>query len=41
MKHKAQEIKIKEWQGIAYDPDEQFLRDELDQIYEQFSDIVS
>lgn len=28
----TQEIKIKEWQGIAYDPDEQDLRDELDKI---------
>lgn len=28
-----EEVKIKEWQGIAYDPDEQFLRDELDQLY--------
>ncbi len=26
------EVKIKEWQGIAYDPDEQDLRDELDRI---------
>jgi hypothetical protein len=26
------EIKIKEWQGIAYNPDEQDLRDELDRI---------
>lgn len=26
-------IKIKQWRGIAYDPDEQFLRDELDQLY--------
>ena len=26
------ELKIKEWQGIAYDPDEQALRDELDTI---------
>jgi hypothetical protein len=26
------EIKIKEWQGIAYDPDEQSVRDELDRI---------
>lgn len=25
-------LKIKEWQGIAYDPDEQSLRDELDNI---------
>jgi len=25
-------LKIKEWQGIAYDPDEQDLRDELDKI---------
>ena len=32
----ADEIKIKEWRGIAYDPDEQFLRDELDRIYEEF-----
>ena len=28
----ADEVKIREWRGIAYDPDEQFLRDELDQI---------
>lgn len=27
-----EEIKIKEWQGIAYDPDEHFLREELDNI---------
>jgi hypothetical protein len=27
-----EEIKIKEWQGIAYDPDEQDLQDELDKI---------
>lgn len=26
------EVKIKEWQGIAYNPDEQDLRDELDNI---------
>lgn len=26
-------LKIKQWRGIAYDPDEQFLRDELDQMY--------
>jgi len=26
------EVKIKEWQGIAYDPDEQDLRDELSNI---------
>jgi hypothetical protein len=32
----ADEVKIKEWRGIAYDPDEQFLRDELDRIYEEF-----
>jgi hypothetical protein len=30
------EVKIKEWQGIAYDPDEQFLRDELEQIVADF-----
>ena len=28
----ADEVKIKEWQGIAYNPDEQDLRDELDKI---------
>ena len=28
----ADELKIKEWQGIAYDPDEQDLRDELTNI---------
>lgn len=28
----TQELKIKEWQGIAYNPDEQALRDELDTI---------
>jgi hypothetical protein len=28
----SEELKIKEWQGIAYDPDEQDLRDELDRI---------
>ena len=33
-----EEVKIKEWQGIAYDPDEQFLRDELEQIYQQYKD---
>lgn len=32
-----QEVKIKEWQGIAYDPDEQYLRDELDNIVSEFS----
>jgi len=25
-------VKVKEWQGIAYDPDEHFLREELDRI---------
>jgi len=30
------EIKVKEWQGIAYDPDEQDLRDELGRIFEEF-----
>jgi len=28
----TEEVKIKEWQGIAYDPDEQDLRDELTNI---------
>jgi acetoin utilization deacetylase AcuC-like enzyme len=27
-----EEVKIKEWQGIAYDPDEHFLRQEFDRI---------
>lgn len=27
-------IKIKQWQGVAYDPDEHFLREELDSILE-------
>ncbi len=27
-----QKIKVTEWQGIAYNPDEQFLREELDNI---------
>jgi hypothetical protein len=27
-----EKIKVKEWQGIAYDPDEHFLRKELDNI---------
>jgi len=31
------EVKIKEWQGIAYDPDEQALRDELDSIVTMFA----
>jgi hypothetical protein len=30
------EIKIKEWQGIAYDPDEQDLHEELAQIHAEF-----
>ena len=29
-------LKIKRWRGIAYDPDEQFLRDELDKISSQW-----
>jgi len=29
-------IKIREWQGIAYNPDEQDLRDELDQLGAEF-----
>jgi len=27
-----QKIKVTEWQGIAYNPDEHFLREELDNI---------
>lgn len=30
---KKDPLKIKRWRGVAYDPDEQFLRDELEQIY--------
>jgi hypothetical protein len=30
-------IKIKQWQGVAYDPDEHFLREELDQIIVEFN----
>ena len=29
-------IKVKRWQGVAYDPDEHFLREELDQIAREF-----
>lgn len=29
-------IKVKQWQGVAYDPDEHFLREELDQIAADF-----
>jgi formylmethanofuran dehydrogenase subunit E len=36
----TEEIKIKEWQGIAYDPDEHFLRDELEQIVAEFTESV-
>lgn len=32
----TEEIKIKEWQGIAYNPDEQDLRNELDQLGKEF-----
>ena len=33
-------LKIKQWRGIAYDPDEQFLRDELDQLAVQFEGLA-
>lgn len=33
------EIKIKEWQGIAYDPDEHDLREELDNIVLEYADL--
>lgn len=32
----AEEQKIKEWRGIAYNPDEQHLRDELEQLVAEF-----
>jgi hypothetical protein len=34
----ADELKIKEWRGIAYDPDEHFLREELDNIVLEHKD---
>jgi hypothetical protein len=36
----AEEVKIKEWQGIAYDPDEQDLRDDLGRIFEEFKELT-
>ena len=33
-------LKIKEWQGIAYDPDEQDLRDDLGRIFEEFKELT-
>lgn len=29
-------LKVTEWQGIAYDPDEHFLREELDRLYLEY-----
>ena len=34
--NQEESVKIKQWRGIAYDPDEQFLRDELDRIYKEY-----
>ena len=34
----TEELKIKEWQGVAYNPDEHFLRDELEQIINDFAE---
>lgn len=34
-------IKVKRWQGVAYDPDEHFLREELDQIAVEFQRLTS
>lgn len=31
-----EELKIKKWQGVAYDPDEQELREELDRISQDY-----
>jgi hypothetical protein len=33
----AKEVKIKEWRGIAYDPDELEIREELDNIVAEFN----
>ena len=30
-------LKIKKWRGVAYDPDEHFLREELDNLYLEFN----
>jgi hypothetical protein len=29
-------LKIKKWQGVAYDPDEQELREDLDRLYQEY-----
>jgi len=34
-------VKVVKWRGIAYDPDEHFLREELDQIVLDYNAIVS
>jgi hypothetical protein len=33
----TEELKIKEWQGIAYDPDELEIREDLDKIVLDFN----
>lgn len=35
-----EQLKVKQWRGVAYDPDEQFLRDELDQLAVQFEGLA-
>ena len=36
---KAEEVKIKEWRGIAYDPDELEIREELDRLVVEFNEL--
>ena len=36
---KAEEVKIKEWRGIAYNPDELEIREELDQLVIEFNEL--
>ena len=36
---KADEVKIKEWQGIAYDPDELEIREDFDKLVVEFNEL--
>ena len=36
---KAEEVKIKEWRGIAYNPDELEIREELDRLVVEFKEL--
>lgn len=35
-----EKLKVVKWQGIAYDPEEQFLRDEFDQITQDYKHLI-